>query len=90
MFGPHHKSEGESSSRRELRRHDALELAPVMLEVVGCELAGRILEEEETKSEGAWNKASRNVASFLRQTCRRTASTFWKAESLIFNHSTSM
>jgi hypothetical protein len=48
MFGPKHKSERESSSRRELRLHDALELAPVMLKVVGCELAVRILEGKET------------------------------------------
>ena len=43
MFGPKHKSERESSSRRELRLHDALELTPVMLEVVGCEFAILVL-----------------------------------------------
>lgn len=48
MFGPKHKSERESSSRRELRLHDALELTPVMLEVVGCEFAILVLGGKET------------------------------------------
>lgn len=43
MFDPKQKAERESSSRWELRLHNALELTPVMLEVVGCDLAILIL-----------------------------------------------